>query len=112
MGLSNALIRLHADRAVDSAVRDVLLAFHRHQRTPLSVEDVVRLANRSPAVVAPILTTLAQTFVLDCDGNPPRYSYVPDALLRIDTERYLQRVEAVEGRLQNNVARFRQRHSY
>ena len=112
MGLGSALTRLHADRAVDSAVRDVLLLFHDHPRQRMPAEDVAGRTGRQETLVASILRTLAETFVLDCDGDPPSYRYVPDAVLELDIRRYLDRVEHAHGRLQDNVARFRQRQGY
>lgn len=112
MGLSSVLARLHADRAVDGAVRDILELFHRHPRERMSAETVAKLTGRPLSLVLPILATLAEGFVLDFDSDPAGFRYVPDAVLELDIERYLHRVETVNGRLQNNVARFRQRHSW
>jgi hypothetical protein len=112
VGLSSALARLHADYTLEAAIRDVLDLFHRHPRERMSAETVARLTGRPVILVQSILTTLSDGFVLDFDTEPAGYRYVPDTLLEMDIERYLHRVETVNGRLQRDVARFRQRHSW
>ncbi len=110
MGLQAALAQLHADRSVDGVVRDVLVFFRTHPGEPYSPFEVSRRTSRPYTEVEPILLTLGRCFVLDFQADPPSFRYVPDPLVDLDVERYLQRVRTVEGRLQNNVARFRQRH--
>lgn len=112
MGLSRALTRLQADRTLDGVVRDVLLVFRARPDLSLSAAEVARRSNRPRAVVEPILLTLARDFVLDFQSDPPGYRYSPDALTDLDVQRYLERVSVVTGRLQDNVARFRQRHEH
>ena len=112
MGLSMALARLQADRTLDGVVRDVLLVFKHHPGVSFTAAEVARRSSRPRAVIEPILLTLARNFVLDFQSDPPGYRYVPDALLELDVQRYLQRVSAVTGRLQDNVARFRQRNEH
>ena len=112
MGLNAALARLQADRSVDGVVRDVLLVFKNHPGVAYTSSEVARLASRPDSAVEPILLTLARSFVLDFQADPPTYRYVPNALLNIDVQRYLHRVNVVNGRLQDNVARFRQRHEH
>lgn len=110
MGLQAALAQLNADRSADGAIRDVLVFFRTHPAEAFSPFDVARRTSRPYAVVEPILLTLGRCFVLDFQADPPSFRYVPDPLVDMDVERYLHRVRTVEGRLQNNVARFRQRH--
>ncbi len=110
MGLQAALAELHADRSVDAIVRDVLSFFCGHPREPFSALEVSRRTARPQAQVETILLTLSRCFVLDFHSDPPSFSYVPQPLLDLDVERYLRRVGTIEGRLQDNVARFRQRH--
>lgn len=112
MGLGAALTQLRTDRSLDSVVRDVLVFFRTHPGRSFSVAEVARGIARPLALVEPILLTLGRCFVLDCHSDPPCYRYVPEAILDLDVERFLHRVGAVEGRLQSNVARFRQRHEH
>lgn len=112
MGLSVALARLQADRSLDGVVRDVLLVFKHHPGVCFTSAEVARRSNRQLAAVEPILLTLARNFVLDFQSDPPGYRYAPDALLELDIQRYLQRVNVATGRLQDNVARFRQRNEH
>lgn len=112
MGLSAALMRLQADRALDGVVRDVLVVFTRHSGVSFTTAEVARRSGHPVWTVEPILLTLARNFVLDFQSDPPGYRYVPDALLEIDVERYLRRVNVSTGRLQDNVARFRQRNEH
>lgn len=112
MGLSSAIARLHADRTLDSAIRDVLATFHGHPREVLTVDTLARLSGRPAGQVEGIARTLRECFVLDCTGDLPGFRYVPDALLELDIRRYLERVDTVNGRLQDNVARFRERQGY
>lgn len=112
MGLSTALNRLHADRTLDGIVRDVLLLFRHHPRESFTAAEVADLTRRPLPLVEPILLTLRDCFVLDFQADPSAFRYLPDALVEIDMERYLQRVNTVNDRLQNNVARFRQRHDH
>lgn len=109
MSLGRALTRLNTDRAMDGVVRDVLLLFRRHPLESLAPARVAEMTDRPLSLVGPILTTLSECFVLDFQSDPVSYRYAPDALLEIDVERYLERVGTAQGRLQNNVARFRRR---
>lgn len=112
MGLGEALSRLHGDMATDLARRDVLVVFRKNPHEWLSLETVARKAGRPQALVDRILLTLAETFVLDFDSEHERYRYRPSGLLELDIHDYLARVDRLNDRLQDNVARFRQRHGY
>jgi hypothetical protein len=112
MGLSTALARLHADRTLDGVVRDVLILFRQHPRVSFTAVEIAQRTGRPLALIEPILLTFGRTFVLDFQTDPPAYRYVPDALLDMDVQQYLHRVETVNGKLQNNVARFRQRQDH
>lgn len=112
MGLSRALAELHADRSLDGVVRDVLLLYRDHPHERFTSAEVARRTGRPQSLVEPLLLTLARCFVLDFHSDPPSFGYQPDALLRIDVDDYLRRVGAVQGRLQDNVARFRARHDH
>ena len=111
MGLRAALTEMQADRSTEAVVRDVLAFLFQHPRERFTSVEVARRVARPYAQVEPILLTLGRCFVLDFQSaDPPSFSYVPQALLDLDVERYLRRVGTIEERLQNNVARFRQRH--
>ncbi|HEY3316937.1 MAG TPA: hypothetical protein VGK50_00725 [Coriobacteriia bacterium] len=110
MGLQMALTQLHPDRSVDAVVRDVLVFFNSHPGEPFSPFEVARRTSRPYTQVEPILLTLGRCFVLDFQSDPPSFRYLTDPVLDMEVERFLRRVGTVEGRLQDNVARFRQRH--
>jgi hypothetical protein len=112
MGLSTALAKLNADRTLDGVVHDVLLLFRQHPREGFTAAEVAQRTGRPLVLVEPILRTLGGCFVLDCHSDPRLCRYVPDAVLEMDVQEYLQRVDRITGRLQNNVARFRQRHDH
>ncbi len=112
MGLGSALTRLQADRATENALRDVLIVFRSHPREWLSVDSVTRDSGRQRFLVEKIVKTHAECFVLDFDRSEDRYRYQPEGLLELDISDYLQRVDAINGRLQSNVAKFRSRFGY
>lgn len=112
MGLNSALTQLNGDRSLESVIRDVLVFFRTHPHALFSAAEVARRTARPVHVVERILLTLGRSFVLDSQSDPSSYRYEPDALLELDVERFLRRVGTIEGRLQNNVARFRERHDH
>jgi hypothetical protein len=109
VGLSTALTRLHADRATETVVRDVLILFRTHPREWFSTGSVAARTRRPQADVGPVLETLSECFVLDFDGEDARYRYQPDGLLELDISDYLHRVDTTNDRLQTDVAKFRRR---
>jgi hypothetical protein len=111
LGLSTALTRLNRDRSVDGVVRDLLLFFRHHPRESFTAADVARRTGHPAPLIEPILLTLSQCFVLDFQSDLAVYRYMPDAVLEFDVDRFLLTVGTVQGRLQDNVARFRQRHT-
>jgi DNA-binding IclR family transcriptional regulator len=112
VGLSKAISSMHADRATETVLRDVLVTFRRHPREWLSPDSVARDAGRPRSEVEAILLTLAECFVLDFDRQEGRFRYQPDGLLELDISDYLRRVDTINDRLQHNVARFRLRSGY
>jgi DNA-binding IclR family transcriptional regulator len=107
VGLSKAINSMHGDRAAETVLRDVLVTFRRHPREWLSTDSVARDAGRPRPDVESIMLTLAECFVLDFDSQDARFRYQPDGLLELDISDYLRRVDTINDRLQNNVARFR-----
>lgn len=112
MGLGSALARLHADTTVDAVVHDVLVLFEHRPLERLSADQVAGRTGRPPSALEPVLTTMAECFVLDFDRDTRTYRYVPGAVLELAIERYLHRVDTVSDDRQNNIARFRQRNDY
>jgi DNA-binding IclR family transcriptional regulator len=112
VGLGGALARLHADTALDAVVRDLLTLVRHRPGERMTVDEIASRTGRPPDTLRPILTTMAECFVLDFDSGDRTYRYVPDAVLELAIERYLHRVDVVSDLRQNNIARFRQRHDH
>jgi DNA-binding IclR family transcriptional regulator len=97
---------------METVLRDVLVVFRSHPREWLAVDTIARDSGRPKPDVETIVVTLAECFVLDFDRSEGRYRYQPAGVLELDVSDYLTRVDAVNDRLQNNVARFRSRFGY
>jgi DNA-binding IclR family transcriptional regulator len=97
---------------MDGVVHDILILFRHRPRERMSATDVAGRTGRPSSVVEPVLTTMAECFVLDFDRDSREYRYVPDAVLELAIERYVHRVDTVNDVRQNNVAQFRQRHDH
>ena len=94
MSLKRALNSLPHDRETQMAIHECLLALQRHEGEWLEVGRV--------AVASGVPEPLSRT--------TPRYRYAPDRLLALEVGSFLRRSEARTGKLQDNVARFRERY--
>jgi predicted transcriptional regulator len=110
MSLRRALDRLHADRATENMVREVLQLMRVHSGQPLSATEVARRLERPEASVAVILLELADAYVVRREGRS--YCYMSDPVIEMDVERFVRRSEGISALVQTNVAKFRDRYGY
>lgn len=112
MSLRKALALLPDDRGTATVVREVLAFFDSHPDTDIEPERVMHATGLPPIRVEPVLKTLAETLVLDCDGEPALKScrYHPDSVLSLEVSRYLRVQSGSSSQLQSSVDRFRGRH--
>ncbi len=110
MTLKTGLERLGSDRETKSAVRHVLEALVRHAGEWMDAQTLHGYSGVDGPRLDGILSTFAQAFVLDCDGDPPRYRYDPDRLLHIEVDRFLRRAESHTGKVRSGVEAFRRRY--
>jgi len=107
VGLDRALHGLPDDRGTETTVREVLQLMSRHAGEWMRSADVSRSVERPERSVAVILSTLADGYVLNSDGE--RFRYVHDPVVDMDIQRFLNRSAAHSQHVQNNVALFRNR---
>jgi hypothetical protein len=110
LSLRRALDRLHADRATENTVREVLQLMRVHSGQPISPAEVARRLERPEASVAVILLELADAYVLRREGRS--YTYLSDPVIEMDVERFVRRSEGISALVQTNVAKFRDRYGY
>ncbi len=109
MGLAAALDSLPNDRATQQAVREVLLALSRHPDQAVSARRVADLSGESEGLSRRVLDAFARCRVVTRDEEPDTFRYSPDRLTALDVDRFVRRVDARTGMLQDNVERFRER---
>lgn len=109
MSLSRALADLPADRHTEDVVRDVLALFGHHEHEWLGEGDVERRTGRTRAEVAPVLHTLAGSYVLGFDPESRRYRFARDVALEYEIDAFMRRVAYHQSHARTNVERFRGR---
>lgn len=111
MSLRKALVSLPDDRDTSAAVREVVSYLSEHRSQPIDVPRITRVTGLSETMVVRVMTALADTFVVDCDGAPGTHPCVfePDLVLRLEVERYLRAADGSSAELQRRVDRFRGR---
>ena len=110
MTLRSTLARLPSDRATLSVLRSVLEVFRSRPGEPMTRAHIAELAGLEPDTIAPVLQALCDTFVLDFDSEPPRYSLRPERFLRSEIDGFMRRLEGDGGNLRSNVDKFRKRY--
>jgi len=112
MSLRRALSALPDDRDTVATVRQVVAVFAGHPGESVDAERIVRSTGLSPMRVEPVLCALADTHVIDCDGDPRLHpcTYRPDAVLSLEVRRFMRVAGGVETRLQRGADRFRGRY--
>ncbi len=111
MGLRKALASLPDDRATVATVREVVAFFDAHAHEPIEPDRVSRAIAMSHDRTDPVLKALAESFVIDCDGDPrlAPSSYDPDTVLALEVRRFLRGKDGSTMRLQSGVDRYRGR---
>lgn len=94
------------------ALREVVSYLHDHPSQPVLVERVVRVTGQPELRVIAVFKALADSYVIDCDGDPCRHAcrFEPDLVLNLEVERFLRVAEGSNARLQRGVDRFRSRY--
>ena len=110
MSLKRATNSLPQDRETQMAIQECLLALQRHEGEWLEVGRVAVASGVPEPLSRTILRELVRASVLTVEGETPRYRYAPDRLLALEVGSFLRRSEARTGKLQDNVARFRERY--
>jgi hypothetical protein len=111
VSLRTALAALPDDRATVHAAREVLACFATHIGEPLPAARISRSTGLDESRVLPVLGALAKSVVIDCDGDPSRESctFEPDAVLKLEVERYLRTGSSETARIQSSIGKFRSR---
>lgn len=112
MSLSRALADLPSDRHTEDVVRDVLALFGHHEREWLGESEIGRRTGHTPAEVAPVLHTLAGSYVLGFDTDSKRYCYSRDVALDYEIDAFMRRVAYHHSHTRTNVERFRGRQAF
>lgn len=111
MSLRTALAALSDDRGTVHAVHEVISCFAAHAGEPLPATRISRSTGLDVSRVIPVLTALAACAVIDCDGDPSAGSctFEPDAVLKLEVERYLRTGSPGAAHLQSSLGKFRSR---
>ena len=111
MSLRTALAELPDDRAAVHAAHEVLECFAMHVGEPLPAARISRSTGLDLSRVLPVLGALVKSVVIDCDGDPSFGSctFEPDAVLKLEVERYLRQGGSETARMQSSIGRFRSR---
>jgi len=111
VSLRTALAGLPDDRATTHATREVIACFAMHIGEPLPATRVSRSTGLDISRVEPVLAALAKSVVIDCDGDPSLGSctFKPDAVLKLEVERYLRQGGSDTARMQSSIGKFRSR---
>lgn len=112
MSLRKALTLLPDDRATVNVTREAVAFFSAHPREPIEPERVYRALGMPAARVEPVLRALADSFVIDCDGDPrlDPCRFDPDSILQLEVNRFLRVKDTNQSRLQSGVDRYRGRY--
>lgn len=112
MSLRKALGALPDDRETLATVREVVSFLHEHRSQSVQADRIARVTGLSEPRVTIVMKALADSFVIDCDGDPrlDPCTFEPDLVLTLEVERFLRSAEGSSARLQRGVDRFRSRH--
>lgn len=105
MGLNSAMAKLPGDRRTETAVHTVLEMLRARAGEWACAGDLTSRVGQPEPAVRVILSVLAESRVLQNDGD--RYRYVYDRVVDLDIERFLRRSKQHQRFTQNNVAKFR-----
>jgi hypothetical protein len=111
VSLRTALASLPDDRGTVHAAHEIVACFAMHVGEPLSAIRIGRSAGLEVDRVVPVLAALATSVVIDCDGDPSLGSctFEPDAVLKLEVERYLRSGGSDTARMQSSLGKFRAR---
>lgn len=111
MSLRTALAALPDDRGTGHAAREIIACFAAHPGEPLPAARISRSTGLEASRVAPVLAALATSAVIDCDGDPSlgTCTFEPDAVLKLEVERYLRSGGPDAARIQSSLGKFRSR---
>ena len=111
MSLRTALAALPDDRASVHAAREVIACFAAHRREPLSAERLARCTGIDLERIEPVLHSLVDAGVVDCDGDssPQSCAFDPGPVLQLEVERFLRSANPDTTRMSANIGRFRSR---
>jgi hypothetical protein len=111
VSLRKALSALPDDRATVHAAHEVIACLAMHVGESMPVARISRSTGLDISRVAPVLAAFAASVVVDCDGDPSLGSctFEPDAVLRLEVERYLRSGGSDAARMQSSIGKFRSR---
>ena len=111
MSLRTALAALPDDRGTVHAAREILACFASHVGEPMPATRISRSTGLDIGRVEPVLAALAKSVVIDCDGDSSMASctFDPDAVLKLEVERYLRSGGSDAARMQSSLGKFRSR---
>ena len=111
MSLRTALASLPDDRATMHTLREVIACFAAHPHDPLGAEKIARATGIDIERIEPVLRSLVDAVVVDCDGDPSRQpcTFDPGPVLQLEVERFLRSASPDATRMQASIGRYRSR---
>jgi hypothetical protein len=111
VSLRTALAALPDDRGTVHAAHEIVAYMALHVGEAMPASRISRSTGLELSRVEPVLEALARFVVIDCDGDAGLSSctFEPDAVLRLEVERYLRSGGSDTARLQSSLGKFRSR---
>lgn len=112
MSLRKALATLPDDLATRTTVRAVVTFLQAHPGESFDANRISRGTGASPHNVEVVLCSLANGFVIECDGDPgcSKCTFTPDRILDLEVRTFLRGTGRDDVRLHRGIDRFRGRY--
>ena len=110
MSLRRALLVLSDDASTRAVVHGLIAFMDRHRNEPLDMARLSRATGLGIERIEPVVRTLVDALVVDCDGDPTSttYTFAPDTVLELEVRRFLRSGDG-NDRLHRSIDRYRGR---